>query len=653
MVGGTTAFSSTAPIFAPGPADTEIWTRAAIVAFAPATSDSLLPGAFGTIDVDQTGKWTYTLDNTRTATQNLAQGQHASDTFTVQLADQFGPTDSRVINVDVVGTNDAPVVTTAPVAISLTESSNVDGAGNLHSFGLAQFSDIDLTDTHTISATLQSSNLSGGGLLPAGLAALLNNAMSAGLTSPETGQGHGELQWNFSLANSAVQFLSAGQTLTLDYHINVADPFGGSSFQDVTVTVNGTDQAVATSVSNFSTIDYAGAVDTNANGINNSGQIVGQASLGDFSLPVSAIGWELNGGTYSSIAYPSAHITIAEGINESGVVSGFYEPVSSTPRYGFVESGGAFTQSLSVLSGPPAPSTTAPGINDAGHLAGSSYLNGGHVYSGFLDVGGAFTILNDPGAGSGYTFANGINNLDQVVGNYSPNGSNYHGFLYQSGVFTDVNDPLGVNGTIAADINNAGQIVGWYYDAANKPHGFLDTGGQFTTVDDPSATNGTIVQGINDAGQLVGYYIDGSSHTHGFVGTINNPVGAATDDVLVANPQGGALVGGAGADSFVFNLPPQNASTITDFTHGADVLQISASGFGHGLATGVGPAVLNATDAATVPDHGPGGYFIFDNAGPNQGALYWDPTGGTGADATPIAMLNNVVSLLSSDFHVV
>ena len=47
------------------------------------------------------------------------------------------------------------------------------------------------------------------------------------------------------------------------------------------------------------------------------------------------------------------------------------------------------------------------------------------------------------------------------------------------------------------------------------------------------------------------------------------------------------------------------------------------------------------------------GTFIFDNAGPNQSTVYFDATGGSGADATPVAKLTGVSTLLPSDFHVV
>ena len=132
----------------------------------------------------------------------------------------------------------------------------------------------------------------------------------------------------------------------------------------------------------------------------------------------------------------------------------------------------------------------------------------------------------------------------------------------------------------------------------------------------------------------------------------SNPAGAPTNDVLVANPQGGTLTGGAGNDTFVFNLPPISPPTITDFTSGQDLLQISAAGFGHGLVAGATPTLVTGVPTA-VSHAGSNGYFIFDNTDPNGGTVYWDATGGSGADATALVHLQNVTSLHLSDFHLV
>ena len=55
---GTQSFTATAPIF-----QGENWIRAEIVAYAPQFTDSLLAGTYGTLDVGQSGSWTYSLSN--------------------------------------------------------------------------------------------------------------------------------------------------------------------------------------------------------------------------------------------------------------------------------------------------------------------------------------------------------------------------------------------------------------------------------------------------------------------------------------------------------------------------------------------------------------------------------------------------------------
>jgi len=135
----------------------------------------------------------------------------------------------------------------------------------------------------------------------------------------------------------------------------------------------------------------------------------------------------------------------------------------------------------------------------------------------------------------------------------------------------------------------------------------------------------------------------------GNLGVFNGNSGNNT--MVVGN--GDTMTGGAGNDAFVFKTALTSAATITDFTHGSDVLDIQASGFGHGLTAGATVPLVTADDISLVSLSGPKSYFIFDNAGPNIGTLYFDATGGSGADATAIAHLNNVTSLTGSDFHLV
>jgi murein DD-endopeptidase MepM/ murein hydrolase activator NlpD len=121
--------------------------------------------------------------------------------------------------------------------------------------------------------------------------------------------------------------------------------------------------------------------------------------------------------------------------------------------------------------------------------------------------------------------------------------------------------------------------------------------------------------------------------------------GDGGNNTLVA-ANGAIMTGGAGADNFAFNVLLSKPATITDFAAGTDHLQISASGFGHGLVAGGAAPLVAAATAAGASHAGPDGYFIFDNAG----TVWWDPNGGGGADAMALAKLSGIAALHASDF---
>jgi probable HAF family extracellular repeat protein len=70
----------------------------------------------------------------------------------------------------------------------------------------------------------------------------------------------------------------------------------------------------------FSTIDFPGAVSTNAQGINAQGKIVG----GYTDTVGRAHGFLLSGGQFQSIDFPDSRATLARGIGPGGDIVGSY-----------------------------------------------------------------------------------------------------------------------------------------------------------------------------------------------------------------------------------------------------------------------------------------------------------------------------------------
>jgi uncharacterized membrane protein len=121
-----------------------------------------------------------------------------------------------------------------------------------------------------------------------------------------------------------------------------------------------------------------------------------------------------------------------------------------------------------------------------------------------------YTFFDLPG--SLWTFADGINDQGQIMGNYYNPGSGFlpnRGFLYDRGVYTTLEFP-GAGDNAPYGINNRGQLVGWYCDSAFGVRGFVLDHGVYTVLDAPGAVSGwwgkgTYALGINARGVIVGF----------------------------------------------------------------------------------------------------------------------------------------------------
>jgi len=107
----------------------------------------------------------------------------------------------------------------------------VDLNPNLTDAGLIQFNDVDLSDTHTVSAAPVGSTL---------------GSLSTVLASDTTGSGtDGQVQWNYSVDKGALTYLGAGVTRVESFTVTVDDGKGGSDSRQVDITLTGiNDRAV-------------------------------------------------------------------------------------------------------------------------------------------------------------------------------------------------------------------------------------------------------------------------------------------------------------------------------------------------------------------------------------------------------------------------
>ncbi|MGY4499027.1 VCBS repeat-containing protein [Bradyrhizobium sp. GM24.11] len=237
-------------------------THTAAAVFKSSTSAAHLPGfsdgtALGTFTIDaavtelnadtDTGAtlgWHFSLDNGNAVLQSLAQGQSITEVYTVTFTDNHGAQVSQDVTVTINGANDAPTVTSnaAAAAGAVTE----DASATLSIDGTLAIQDLDLIDTHTASSIFKSSTSS------AHLPGFNDNTPLGTFTidpavtelNSDTHNG-ATLGWHFSLDNGSpvLQSLAYGQSITEVYTVTFTDNHGAQVSQDVTITINGANDA--------------------------------------------------------------------------------------------------------------------------------------------------------------------------------------------------------------------------------------------------------------------------------------------------------------------------------------------------------------------------------------------------------------------------
>lgn len=187
-----------------------------------------LTGKYGTISIDKDGNYTYTFNNGQA--QHLGTGEMAAEHFNVVAVDTYGAqtTTPSDLQIQIQGTNDAPVITSPTPVLNLTELAS----GQAEITGTITFNDADkkadgtFYDTHTFSVR------------PAGAAEAENGAAAEGKYGTLTIDEHGN--YKYTLTSDA---LGEGDKYTETFTVTVDDGNGGKATQTITVNLTGTNDA--------------------------------------------------------------------------------------------------------------------------------------------------------------------------------------------------------------------------------------------------------------------------------------------------------------------------------------------------------------------------------------------------------------------------
>jgi VCBS repeat-containing protein len=174
----------------------------------------------------------------------LATGERLVLTYNVVVADNHGGTATQTVTVTVTGSEDRPIVNIAtPVAVSEQAGHTLSLSPDTAHVALT-FSDPDLDNHHTASVTGATAVGNTSGLLPGslGTAELMAFYHVDNVVEP-TATTDGTINTTFSAPDLAFDYLAAGETVTIDYTLQLDDHAGGVTTQDVAVTVTGTNDA--------------------------------------------------------------------------------------------------------------------------------------------------------------------------------------------------------------------------------------------------------------------------------------------------------------------------------------------------------------------------------------------------------------------------
>ncbi|MFB9263197.1 VCBS domain-containing protein [Bradyrhizobium erythrophlei] len=245
-----------------------------------------------------TGSRAWTFSAADKSFDYLAAGETLTLTYAVQVNDHHGGVVTQPVTITITGTNDVPVITSAPQAVAITEAPDTTGSVKPDAAsGAVTFTDVDLSDTHSVTIT----GVTETGVTT-GLAddATVLSWLTLGTLADSTNGATGSQSWAFSAPDKNFDYLAAGQTLTLIYSIQVDDHHGGLISEPVTITITGSNDTPAIT-SSAQTGAITEVPDT-------TGSVKPDTATGAV--------------TFTDVDLADTHSVTVAGVTESGVTSG-------------------------------------------------------------------------------------------------------------------------------------------------------------------------------------------------------------------------------------------------------------------------------------------------------------------------------------------
>ncbi|MCK8047193.1 retention module-containing protein, partial [Shewanella sp. 1CM18E] len=200
--------------------------------------NTVISGIYGSLVIAADGSYTYQLNNQLPEVQMLALGEQIIETFDYVLTDSDGDAVTQTLTITITGDNDAPQIT----------SSLEDAQGTVIEAGVLVGGNVETAGIPQVSGTLTASDIDNGAVLTW---QLVSDPMTPyGVFSLNEATG----EWSFSLDNELANSLAFGDSTTETFTITVTDEFGLSDTQEVTITIEGTNDIPELTVTNTGSV---------------------------------------------------------------------------------------------------------------------------------------------------------------------------------------------------------------------------------------------------------------------------------------------------------------------------------------------------------------------------------------------------------------
>jgi VCBS repeat-containing protein len=563
----------------------------------------------------------------------LAAGEQLTLTYTIEVDDHHGGVVTQDVVITVTGTNDTPVITSGAQTATIDELPATRGSHTPDTaHGTVTFTDLDLSDTHTVTVT---------GLTVSGATSgLPNNAtisswLSLGSLTDSTNGATGQQAWSFSAEDRYFDYLRQDQQLTLTYTVQIDDHHGGVTTQNVTITIDGTNDAPIIQSETDAPTDGVMVVNPLSPTIEPAGQNTNALGLANESFDGKTPGSVSDNGTGTG-NFTSADLGATfTASGHAGIVHGS-SSVSAAPFMGPLPGSQETSNYLSIGAGATETITFTTDKNTFGLYWGSvdsyntiEFYEGDTLVASYTgaDIAPLLATGNQGSfTANGYVEFAGLPNFNKVVlGTGASNafeidnisagtGPVAHATLQGplSGTLSvhdpDIGDTLtGVvsadatvlynnsstlpSGVNVADLIKAGNLtfdsvqsdggtdtLHWNYD----PHGanldFLHAGDVLKITYTAQVSDG---HGSYGSQQIAVTLVGTNSQTN--VSALTVVDGTSGNDKFSNVGGNTTIFGNGGHDNFMFN-PASGSATIADFDPSNDALTFASSMFNHNPA---------------------------------------------------------------------